>query len=177
MGDNERWLPYNYRGIIYSVSDTGRIIGSRGKELKTRVNKDGYEEVSLGQTSNRNGRVKVHRLVAELFVDNPDSKPEVNHKDYNRSNNHFSNLEWVTHEDNISYSVNAGHYFTSKRRGAGNGRARLTDADVVNILALLSSGSAPTDIARTYSVGSSTIYNIKLGNTWKHIPRNDIRDV
>lgn len=164
-----RWRNYEYGGITYSVSDDGIVVGARGKRLKTRINKDGYEEVSLGNIKNRNGRIKVHRLVAELFVDNPDCKPEVNHIDYDRRNNLFSNLEWVTHSENVSHSVSAGHYVDSGelRAGESNGRAVLTTDDVVEIRRQLASGVTATHIARTYSVGSSTIYNIKAGNTWK----------
>ena len=67
----------------------------RGKYLKTRVNKDGYEQVTLGSMNNRNGTVRVHRIIAELFVPNDDplNKTEVNHKDFNRLNNDYSNLD------------------------------------------------------------------------------------
>lgn len=49
-------------------------------------------------------------MVAEAFIPNPDNLPEVNHKDYDRTNNTVSNLEWSTHADNVIYSSHAGHY-------------------------------------------------------------------
>lgn len=48
--------------------------------------------------------VFVHKLVALAFIPNPDNLPEVNHKDYNRSNPRVDNLEWITRKDNIRYS-------------------------------------------------------------------------
>lgn len=47
----------------------------------------------------------VHRLVAQAYIPNPDNLPEVNHKDGNCQNNHVSNLEWVTRQENINHSL------------------------------------------------------------------------
>ena len=57
----------------------------------------------------KNGKVKnrmIHRLVAEHFIDNPDNKPQVNHKDGNRKNPNMNNLEWMTCSENHSHAVN-----------------------------------------------------------------------
>ena len=77
---------------------------NRAPFLKGQINKEGYKSVILC----KNGKVKsfkVHRLVAEAFIPNPEGKPEVNHKDYNRSNNTDSNLEWMTRAENFNYSL------------------------------------------------------------------------
>ena len=102
----EEWKEIEIKGLKYKVSNYGRIIGlSSGKILKTRQDKDGYLVVTLG--SNSEGRItkKIHRLVAKLFVKNSNNLPEVNHIDFNRANNYYTNLEWVTHEDNIAHTV------------------------------------------------------------------------
>ena len=67
-------------------------------------NGNGYLIVSLKSNNNRNSRY-VHRLVAELFVENPMDLPVVNHIDYNKKNNHADNLEWCTQRENISHSI------------------------------------------------------------------------
>ena len=59
-------------------------------------------EVSLFQNNVKSTR-KVHRLVAEAFLNNPMMYPEINHKDENRSNNRVDNLEWCSHRYNIDY--------------------------------------------------------------------------
>jgi hypothetical protein len=58
-----------------------------------------------------NGKMKsivIHRIVALLFIDNPENKQTVNHKDFNRDNNYFENLEWNTITENIRYSFKRG---------------------------------------------------------------------
>lgn len=81
----------------YQVSNLGRVKSffSKEKILKLR-NHRGYSLVNLS-----NKTFKVHRLVAEAFLENETKKPEVNHKNKIKSDNTVSNLEWVTREENI----------------------------------------------------------------------------
>lgn len=163
---------FTYNGLEYRAWSNGRIMGlSRGRYLKTRINADGYEEVTLGCTGQRNASVRVHRIIASLFVpnDQPDVKVEVNHKDCNRLNNDYTNLEWVTHQENITYSVALGNYSNGSHAGEHNGRARLTKDDVRIIRQLIADGYSTAELARMYNVGWSTIYHIKIGNTWKGV--------
>jgi hypothetical protein len=74
------------------------------KLLNNQLTKDGY----LSSNPTRNYRKRLHRIVAELFIDNPNNKPYVNHKDLNKLNNHFSNLEWVTASENSQHANNNG---------------------------------------------------------------------
>jgi hypothetical protein len=54
--------------------------------------------------------VAAHRAVAELFIPNPNNLPEVNHKDLNKHNNHHSNLEWMTHYNNMRHAYDNGAF-------------------------------------------------------------------
>lgn len=77
----------------YYVSEDGKVF----KEMKPWLN-GGYENIKL------NGEhASVHRLVAEAFIANPDNKPQVNHIDGNKENNHVNNLEWITAKENINH--------------------------------------------------------------------------
>lgn len=161
-----------YGNMKYRVWSDGRIMGlGRNKYLKTRINKDGYEEVTLGDLSHRNSKIKVHRIVAQFFVpnDDPEHKIEVNHKDFNRLNNDYTNLEWLTHQENIAYSVKNGNYNKGQHIGELNGRSVLCENDVVEIKNLIKEGHRISDIAKQFEVGWSTIYHIKCGDTWKGV--------
>lgn len=138
--------------------------------LKKRLNKDGYEEITLGACEQGRTSVKVHRLVATMFVPNSDPlhNTDVNHKDFNRQNNNYYNLEWVSHRDNVHYSRDNGRH-NGVHCGAKNGRARLDENIVRTIRKQLNMGVRCCDIARLYDVGWSTVHNIKTNNTWKGV--------
>ena len=168
---NEIFKTINVREKDYRVGSNGTITTANGREIKKRINQDGYEEVTVGTGKLRCSRIKVHRLVAQAFIPNtnPEVLTEVNHKDFNRTNNNLENLEWMSHYDNIQYSVEAGNYNKGQHIGSKNGRARLSEEDVKIIRRLISQGERCIHIAKKYNVGNSTIYNIKLGNTWKEV--------
>lgn len=104
-----------YEGL-YQVSNFGRVKSLKfGKEriLKLTKDKDGYLIVNLYKAG-RIKTVKVHRLVAEAFLPNPDNLPLINHKDEDKSNNIVSNLEWY----DVKYNTNYGT--RNKRIGKSN---------------------------------------------------------
>lgn len=85
----------------YQVTSWGRVYNV---DSETFINPEehckGYLRVDLYGKDGKRKHFKVHRLVAFAFVPNPDSKPQVNHKDGNKKNNSFTNLEWVTDREN-----------------------------------------------------------------------------
>jgi len=105
MEDKEVWTHINDYDN-YEISSLGNVRNSNTCRILKLTNRGGYIFTGLS----KNSIIKtypVHRLVALAFIDNPENKPQVNHKDKNRSNNIVSNLEWSTaSENNIHRSTN-----------------------------------------------------------------------
>ena len=105
----EIWKPVKGFEETYLVSNLGQIksiprVNTKGKLIKLYPNKSGYLYCCLSQ----NGKVynkRVHRLVAEAFIPNPNDYTQVNHKDENKDNNNKDNLEWCTNLYNIQYGT------------------------------------------------------------------------
>lgn len=92
----------------YSISTNSQIRNDiTGKIKSTRVNKRGYPIVDLYLDGNRQTE-RVHRLVANTYISNPDNKPQINHIDGNKRNNDISNLEWCTASENMIYAFENG---------------------------------------------------------------------
>lgn len=94
-------------GDYYLVSNTGEIKGVKtGKIRKKNINHEGYYFVcvSLGSREEK-PLIKVHRAVAETFLDNFNNYPVINHKDGNKLNNFVDNLEFCTQQQNIQHAV------------------------------------------------------------------------
>ena len=90
---------------LYEVSNQGRVKSLKyGKEriLKPRKNACGYLHVGLHKDGHEK-TVKIHRLVAEAFIPNPNNLETVNHKDEVKTNNVADNLEWMSQKDNNNY--------------------------------------------------------------------------
>lgn len=80
------------------------------RKLNVRYTKHGYGRVYMRREStNKREDVYIHRIVAELFIPNPNNLPEVNHLDNNRGNNKAINLEWVSRIDNLNYAMINGN--------------------------------------------------------------------
>lgn len=92
-----------YEGL-YAVTKDGQVWSYRSNKFLTPYNVVGYHYVDLRKKGHRK-QFRVHRLVAEAYIPNPENKPQINHKDENKINNHVSNLEWVTAKENVNYGT------------------------------------------------------------------------
>lgn len=98
----------------YSVTDSGRVYSHKSRRfLRSSDNGHGYQYIMLC-VDGKPFHKYIHRLVAETFVPNPDNLPEVNHKDENRANNSWNNLEWCTSKYNKNYGGRARKFGISR---------------------------------------------------------------
>lgn len=163
----EIWLDIiGYEGL-YQVSSLGRVrsgprFGTKGGILKLKVDQKGYLSIKLS----KNGIIKtfrVNRLVAVAFIINQKNKPQVNHKDGIKSNNEIDNLEWCTARENVYHRDNI---LGKHNRGEAQANSKLTKKSVLQIR---QSNLKQKDLAELYSVTQTTISEIQLRKTWKHI--------
>ena len=155
------------------VSREGDLINpfKRNQKAITHINKDGY--VCCG------GGVPIHLYVAYAWVDGWFEGAEVNHKDFNRQNYNYNNLEWVSHKDNIKWSSENSKHYQDGNSGENNGRATFTKKDVLKIRELYDNGMSIANIlklqhpelqtSKQYHSLHSTYRNICKRITWKNI--------
>ncbi len=146
----------------YVISNYGKAMALKGyyrpneKRLKPELDRYGYHRYTL-KTANGPKHFLAHRLVMLAFVGKSDLT--VNHKDGNKLNNHPSNLEYVSVEENVEHAHKTGLINLHKSR-----KDTMTDDERMQVLALRGK-MRPTHIAEKFGVCFQTIYNIWGGCT------------
>ena len=169
------WKTLVYQGNVFEkfeVSTDGKIRNAKTQKVyKTFVNKEGYEQVcvSLGHTDKKKV-FKIHRAIAETFISNPENKPEVNHKDGDKLNNHVWNLVWMTSSENTRHAYENG--LASARRGVDHPLAKLTEEDILYIR----ENYIPYDsvygaraLGRKFGVNKNSIRDIVSGKSYVNV--------
>lgn len=170
----------NYEGI-YQISNLGRI-KSLAREiylpkrniirklkdtiLSPKTDKQPYHNVNLYKDY-KPKLTRVHVLVAETFIPNPNNKPFVNHINGIKKDNRVENLEWVTHYENMTHAFNTGLIPNGER----NHKSKLTDNDVIEIkdLYIKNPNLNQSELARKYQVTRSTINGIIKNRKWRFV--------
>lgn len=99
----------------YHADELGNIHGIKNTILSKWIDNVGYYQTILYQDGKRKYR-RVHRLIAETFIENPNNFKQVNHKDGDKLNNHISNLEWCDNSTNTQHGYDKGLYYTTSRK-------------------------------------------------------------
>lgn len=145
-----------YEGL-YQVSNLGRVKSLKQWNGHKTIDKEhilkcyfkenkGYVSkiVSLSKNGERK-EYRVHRLVAEAFIENKDNKPFINHIDGNSTNNIVTNLEWCTPKENVV------HYYQYLRK---------VDYDERKVVETYKNGMTPKDILDKYGVSNAVLYRL-----------------
>jgi len=152
------------RTIPYSKDNLKTCLLKEFK-MKFTFDKDGYYKTQLVKNGDR-FYYRVHRLVALTFLPPmPIDKIHINHKDGNKINNHFSNLEWCTIKENNQHAWRLGLSKPSKmKRGGDNVLSKLTNEQAEEIR---NSNISLRKMAAKYGVAQSVIWGIKKGLRYK----------
>jgi len=165
---NTEWKPITGFEDYYQVSNMGEIkslqrelprsygVGTsikRERIMKPRKHSRGYYSIAL-RVNKEITQFFIHRIVAVHFVDNSNNKPQVNHKNGNKTDNRAENLEWVTPSENTIHALASG------LMGKGWFKCKIEKDDYSKIRELYKGGMRQKDIANIYNVRQSTISNL-----------------
>ena len=150
----------------WKVSNFGTIVGPSGKILKPLNNGMGYFSVALSGHKYQK-KFYIHRIVGFHFVPEFRHGLEINHKDGNKANNHYLNLEWVSHSGNVHHANKNG--LTNILRGEKRS-LKLKDDDVRCIRRdYVPFKNSLSMVAKKYKVSRAAIREIVCGRSWKHL--------
>lgn len=170
MEKNETWKPVTGLEGLYEISNMGNLrsidrtvmrgelkINYKGKLRKVFNDSKGYLIVLI-----RGKCVKIHRLVAQHFIPNPDNKKCVNHINGIKTDNRAKNLEWCTSSENNKHAYSNG--LKRKLKGEKTPNAKFTQKEADQIRAEFSKGNYSfSSLGRKYKVKGDTIANIIRG--------------
>lgn len=169
MNNNLEWrrLVINSQILNYYVSENGDIFSLySNKQLTPRIEKTGYVSYSI-QIGKNTKAIRAHRLVALTFIPNPENKPEVNHIDANKQNNHVSNLEWVFHDYNMKHARKLGLIMLP--RGEDHHMTKNSEQDIKNVIDLLLKGYTLNEINKMTGVAKNIIQQVQQHRSWTHL--------
>lgn len=154
------WKNQSKSGIIY-----------KGKILNPSKNVGGYLQVMLFDGFEKK-TFRMHYLVASHFLANRENLKEINHKDGNKLNNYFLNLEWTTRKDNMNHAWNTNLMENARFVGEKHPKAKIKESDVLKIRASVvnfKNNEIKYALANKYKVSIFTINDILKRRSWTHI--------
>ena len=173
-----KWKTVTYNGQEldnYKVSNVGTVINLKtNRILNGGKSEFGYIKVSIIMPDGKVKSPKVHRLVAEAFIPNPENKREVNHIIPVKDFNWVGNLEWASSAENKYHARRHGLYKNASYNRVGQDRpgTRYSDETVRKVCKLLEEGKQPTEIALLLGVPKSLPGCIKYTGKWSHIAKD-----
>lgn len=175
---NETWVPIEFEGETYTcdyaISSAGRIksihkkTGDEREIHGTKVAK-GLKVVNIRIKDDRPKGIYVHKFVAEHFVEKDDeSKNFIIHKDGNKSNNNWENLQWATQKELYDFQVKIGIYDNTVK--ASRERAKMSESKVRLLKKWLKEGKTKkTILAKRMGISYMQLNRIERGENWGHV--------
>lgn len=162
----EIWVKIDHYDKDIYVSNKQRLKYPTGRITKGTICRcKGYVMVTILKNGVYRSR-RLHRLLAEAFIPNPDKKSFVNHKNGVKSDNRLENLEWVTHRENCIHAYQVLGRSTESINGEKNISSKLTKAQVIEIRA---SKLSLSQMAKKYGVSVACVGQVRARGSWKHI--------
>lgn len=152
-------IVYKHKELKYLINEYGDIVSLQHKKWKVRKfeeDKDGYYKVTL-RINKKSKKFFVHRLVALMFCNGYSKLKVVNHKDGDKKNNYYTNLEWVFPIEN---EIHASKNFL-KANGERNSKCKHKDELVHTVCKLLENGKKIKYIANLLNITYSFVWEIK----------------
>lgn len=153
-----------------AITKNGIVKNLKTGNIRTQVlnKRNGYLYVGT-----RDKTFSVHRMLAELWIENPDNLPQVNHIDGIKTNNTVANLEWVSVSENALHAHSLGLLKTENRkRGEECNLTSYPETLIISICEDLSSGMRDIEVEKKYNMKRTYIKELKAGKLWKHITKN-----
>ena len=164
----EIWKDIDGFNGFYQVSNLGEV-RSRNGVRSLSFTKDGYVKVRLN-CEGKDKTSRVHRLVAEAFIDNPNGYDTVNHIDGDKTNNKVSNLEWTDRSGQMNHAYRLG--LKSSIEGTDNSQSKLSEDDVREIRRTYvrqSKEFGTVALAKKYGVTNRVIGLIANGKSYRNV--------
>lgn len=137
--------------------------------MKFSTNGRGYRSTLLTYNG-KHINIRIHRLVAENFVDNPMGYSEVNHIDGNKDNNHANNLEWCTRSENIQHAYDNG--LRKIPSGENNPRCKVSEEVIHKVCKDILNGMRTAHIAKKYGIAWHIVDKVRRKENWKTVSDN-----
>lgn len=181
--ENEVWKDIKGYEGLYQISNLGRVkrlcewVGNKYAKkyvkkqsiLKGTLDNVGYITVTLSKNS-KNKKYRVHRLVSQFFIPNPDNFPQVNHIDGNKQNNNVNNLEWCDNNYNIHHAIKNGLW----GHRSDNIKKKVNQYDINNIY--INSYESITEAEKKLGINNTSISQCCKGKRktaggyiWKYV--------
>jgi hypothetical protein len=162
-----------WKRVYYKGMETDLIINEQavvkntntGNFLKPYFSKStGYMLITIPKIRKK---YRLHRMVAEAFIENPYDYPYVNHKDGDKTHNSVDNLEWVTAQMNSRHAED--HHLVNHARGEAAGKNKYSEKLIRRACEMLEEGIPTTHIAKELGMSRRLVNSLKFGEVWKHV--------